>query len=52
LKGLCLALVSFPRMAFLTYLEEGIGSSWLRLMCDEWEECTVGLRGLIFPMRG
>ena len=52
LKGLCLALVLFLFMSFLTCLEGGIASSCLRLRCYEGEGYALGSRGSIFPMRG
>jgi len=51
-KGLCLALVSFLYLSFLTCLEEGIASSCFRLRCYEGGGWGLGSRGLIFPMRG
>jgi len=34
-NGLCLSLISFLYMSFLTCLEEGIASSCFRLRCYE-----------------
>ena len=50
--GLCLALVSFLDLCFLTCLEEGIAPSCFRLRCYKGRGWALGLRGLIFPMRG
>jgi len=52
MKGLCLSLVSFLFMSFLTCLEEGIAASCSRLRCCQGGGCALGSGGWIFPMRG
>jgi len=51
-KGLCLSLVSFLYLSFLTCLEEGIASSCFLLRCYEGGGWALVSGGLIFPMRG
>ena len=51
-KGLCLSLVSFLFLSFLTCLVEGIVPSCFRLRCYKGEVWALVSRGRIFPIRG